>query len=66
MKVLIISIEREVIIVNIIHLLVNCRTPWKSIGFYNAVNNLFVLHALNKNRILNSVVWKTYQKILLK
>ena len=66
MKVLMCSIERAAIIVNITHLLVNCWTPRESIDYYITVNHLFVVPALNKNRRYKSIVWKTYQNLPLK
>ena len=66
MKVLMHSIERAAIIVNITHLLINSWTLRKSIDVYNAVNYLFVFPALNKNRRYNSIVWNIYQNIPLK
>ena len=50
LKVLIHSIERSAIIVNITHLLVGCFTSQKSIDLYNVVDNLFVLPVLNNTK----------------
>ena len=61
-KVLMRHVEREDILVNILHLLVKFST----IDLYNAVNNFFVLPALNKNRIYKTIFWKTYQNFLKK
>ena len=49
-KVLMRSIERATIIVNITHLLVNRCTLWKSIYLYNAVYHVFVFPGLNNIR----------------
>ena len=60
------SIERAAIIVDIKILLVNCCTPLKYIGLYNATNQFFVLPVLNKKIRYNSIVWKTYHNNPLK
>ena len=64
MKVLIRTIEKSYIIVNITHLSVHSWTTWKSIDLYNVINHFLVFTALNNNRGYKSIALKTYQKPL--